>query len=112
MEKKIAACGLDCAVCPSYLAFLNNDQELREKTATTWSRDYGNEFQPEDINCTGCTSSDVPLFAYCYKCEIRNCCREKQVANCAFCDEYQCERLASFLENAPEARQNLLQLRR
>ena len=37
MRKMIAYCGLDCEKCDAYLATINDDQNLREKTAKLWS---------------------------------------------------------------------------
>lgn len=33
MKDMIGYCGLDCEKCDAYLATINNDQALREKTA-------------------------------------------------------------------------------
>jgi len=44
-------------------------------------------------------------------CEIRKCCIEKDVANCAACDIYACDKLKGFFELAPEARAALDELR-
>ncbi|WP_337606157.1 DUF3795 domain-containing protein [Claveliimonas sp.] len=37
MNKMIAYCGLDCEHCDAYLATMNDDQELRKKTAKLWA---------------------------------------------------------------------------
>ena len=37
MRKMIAYCGLDCEKCDAYIATINDDQQLREKTARAWS---------------------------------------------------------------------------
>ena len=37
MKEMIAYCGLDCEKCDAYLATINNDQHLREKTAELWA---------------------------------------------------------------------------
>ena len=36
MRKMIAVCGIDCAGCPAYLATINDDKELRTRTAAEW----------------------------------------------------------------------------
>lgn len=36
MNKMIAACGIDCAQCSACIATINNDNELRAKTAAEW----------------------------------------------------------------------------
>ena len=50
----IAYCGLDCGKCDAYLATLNNDGVLREKTAKAWAELNNVPIQPKDINCLGC----------------------------------------------------------
>ena len=37
MKQLIACCGLDCENCAARIATVNNDDELREKTAKEWS---------------------------------------------------------------------------
>lgn len=37
MKNMIAYCGLDCEKCDAYLATINDDQELRKKTAKLWA---------------------------------------------------------------------------
>ena len=37
MKDLIAYCGLDCGKCDAYLATVNDDQALREKTAKLWA---------------------------------------------------------------------------
>ena len=46
MNKLIAACGLDCAACPAYIASATNDEELRKKTAAEWSRPTASTASP------------------------------------------------------------------
>ena len=36
MKRMIGYCGLDCEKCDAYLATINDDQALREKTAKLW----------------------------------------------------------------------------
>jgi hypothetical protein len=55
----------------------------------------------EDINCDGCISGGKRLLNYCSICEIRKCGQGKGVKNCAYCDEYACEKLTRFLAIAP-----------
>lgn len=48
MGKIIAYCGLDCGKCDAYLATLNNDEVLREKTAKAWAELNNVPIQPKD----------------------------------------------------------------
>uniref|UniRef100_A0A7V1EHH9 DUF3795 domain-containing protein n=1 Tax=candidate division WOR-3 bacterium TaxID=2052148 RepID=A0A7V1EHH9_UNCW3 len=107
MEKLIAYCGLDCVVCPAYIARKNNDDELRKKTAQEWSKMFNVVLKPEEINCDGCSVTGKHI-TYCENfCEMRKCAIEKKVINCAYCKDYACENLTAFLNQVPEAKQRL-----
>lgn len=107
MEKMIAYCGLDCGSCPAYLATIQDDDKMREETAANWSKEFKAEIKPTDINCLGCPSDEGPVFNYCMTCNIRKCSREKELENCAHCEDYGCEELENFLNMVPEARKRL-----
>ncbi len=111
MEKCIAACGLDCALCPAFIASKTNDNELRKKTAEEWTKAYNYAFTPEMINCHGCFATDGVQAGYCSMCEIRKCALEKKVAHCGACADYPCKTLSAFFAQAPEAEKNLKALR-
>jgi hypothetical protein len=111
MPEMIAHCGIDCETCPALIATRQNDLELRRKTAVEWSKSFGHEFKPEEINCTGCTSTGSHI-GYCETmCEIRKCSRSRQLVNCAFCPDYACPTLEAFQKNVPEARARLEKVR-
>jgi hypothetical protein len=99
MEKMVAFCGLVCSECPAYIATQRNDNGERKKVA-------------EDINCDGCLAESDRLLGFCQKCEIRKCGQEKGVANCAYCDDYGCEKLTKFFNMAPVAKTNLEEIRK
>jgi hypothetical protein len=107
MEKLIAICGLDCAVCPAYIAYTTNDDALRAKTAEQWAKEYGAEISPEKVNCVSCVVSEGVHIGYCFECKIRKCGLEKNVLNCAYCVEYPCAILGPFIEKVPPAKANL-----
>jgi hypothetical protein len=113
MAKLIAACGLDCAACPAYIAAMTDDEALRKKTAEEWSRAYGFDCKPEMVNCHGCLATDGVQIGHCAECEIRACAvKGKSFPNCAACADFSsCAKLSAFLANAEEARKNLAALR-
>jgi len=111
MEEMIAFCGLLCGECGAFLATKNNDDEKREEVAQLWSKEYGSDLKPEDINCDGCLAESNNLFHYLKVCEIRKCGKEKSVLNCAHCDEYSCEKLEKFFQMAPAAKERLDEIR-
>jgi len=107
MDRMIAFCGLVCTECGAFIATQENDDAKRREVAEAWSKAFGGEYRPGDINCDGCLTEDGRLWSYCHVCEIRKCGIEKGVENCAHCIDYSCERLSRFLENVPEARKTL-----
>jgi hypothetical protein len=111
MSKMIAYCGIVCADCEAFIVTQQNDNAKRKELAATWSKRYGHEFKPEDINCDGCLSLDSRHIGYCNVCEIRKCGMEKDVENCAYCAKYKCETLGKMLEQAPKAKAMLAKIR-
>ena len=112
MEKMIAYCGLVCTECPAFIATRENDDAKRKKVAEMWSKQYKMAVKPEDINCDGYKLEGKRLIGYCNICEIRKCGKGKKVENCAYCDEYGCEKLTKFLNMAPQAKASLEKIRK
>lgn len=111
MAKMIAVCGLDCADCPARIAFLNNDQALRIKTARVWSELYHADVKPEGINCVGCLQIEGIHVDHCYECAIRRCGVSRGTANCALCDDYACPTISGFIAKVEPAKANLEEIR-
>lgn len=106
MPDMIACCGLTCSECPTFLATKNDDDVARQRTAAFYAERFGFNLKPEEINCDGCLSQGGKLIAYCQSCEIRKCCRDKSLDNCAMCAEQPCEMLTKFHEFSPEAKRS------
>jgi len=111
MEKIIAFCGINCTDCEAFIATQKDDDARRRKVAAEWSKEFGHEIKPEEINCDGCLSIDGRHINYCNVCEIRKCGMEKEVENCAYCIDYECEKLEKFHEQAPKAKERLEEIR-
>ena len=111
MSEMTAVCGLLCEECKAFIATRKNSEEKRAEVAELWSQQYNQNIKPEDINCDGCTSDSDRLFSHCKVCEIRKCGKEKAVANCAYCDEYACEKLEGFFKMVPDAGRRLNEIR-
>jgi hypothetical protein len=107
MEKAIAFCGLTCSDCPAYLATQDDSDEERRRVAETWSKEYNSDIKPEDISCDGCLPGHTRYFHHCFDCDIRACGIARGVENCAFCDEYACEKLDRFFGLVPAAKTTL-----
>lgn len=121
MEKSIAYCGIDCSECPVLIATAEDDDELRKKTAEEWSKLYTDilesfgipRLKPGDMNCYGCRS-DHGHFIGCSACPIRKCSQERNVSECASCDEYEsCDMLKASYSIAihKDSKENLDQIR-
>jgi hypothetical protein len=104
MSKMIAYCGLVCTSCPTFLATQADDDVARRNIAKMYAENYGFNLKPEEINCEGCLSKGGKLIAYCQSCEIKKCCREKGLSNCAICKEQPCEKLIKFHQFSPYAK--------
>ena len=108
----MAYCGLMCDSCPIYLATLEKDvsqqKTMRESIADLCFTQYGMELFSEDItDCDGCKTKLGRLFSGCMDCKIRNCAKQKEIENCAFCDDYACDTLLKHFELDPSAKERL-----
>jgi hypothetical protein len=108
MERVVAFCGLVCTDCKAFIATQENDDAKQREVAESSPKTLGREIKPEETNCDGCLSRDGCHIGYCDVCEIRKCEIEKSVENCAYCVDYNCEKLARFFEQALEAKKTLL----
>jgi len=84
-----------------------------ERVAAEWRVAFNApEITAAGIVCDGCLATiDGRLAGYCGMCEIRACALERNMVSCAFCADYSCAKLESFLAGAPNARATLKQLR-
>ena len=108
MRKMIAYCGLDCEKCDAYLATVNDDQALREKTAKQWSEWNQVTITPDQIHCEGCRVDGVKS-VYCESlCDIRQCAMSKGMETCGACEEMEgCPKVGGIISNNQEAYNNL-----
>lgn len=101
MSKMQAYCGLDCGACEAYLATQSGDPAALEAVVVKWQAEYSPDITLDAVACDGCLSDSGRLCSYCGQCPIRACARERQVANCAQCNDYGCEIVQGFFEGAP-----------
>ncbi|MGN0324056.1 MAG: DUF3795 domain-containing protein [Oliverpabstia sp.] len=108
MRKMIAYCGLDCEKCDAYIATINDDQHLREKTAKAWSELNQVPILPEHINCQGCRTEGIKTVFCDSLCEIRQCALKRSVTTCCDClDMKKCKLVGMIISNNPDALNNL-----
>jgi len=105
MAPQIACCGLDCVVCPAYIATQKDNYEEIKKVAKLWSNE-SRSFKSEEIYCYGCKSSEKN-FIWCSECPTKKCCSDKELENCAYCDDYFCDNLKQTFEMDPSAKERL-----
>ena len=108
MEKMIAYCGLDCEKCDAYLATINDDQALGEKTARSWAALNDAPILPEHINCEGCRVDGIKT-VYCDSlCPIRQCALKKGMATCGDCPDMEdCQTVGTIISDNLDAMENL-----
>ena len=108
MRNMIAYCGLDCEKCDAYLATINDDQALREKTAKRWAELNNAPILPEHINCQGCRVEGIKTVFCDSLCENRRCAMKKDVTTRGDCPDMEsCQIVREIISNCPEALDNL-----
>ena len=108
MRNMIGYCGLDCEKCDAYLATINDDQVLREKTAKLWAELNNAPILPEHINCEGCRANGAKTVFCENMCGIRKCALNKGVETCGDCPEMEtCRTVGAIISNNQEAMKNL-----
>lgn len=108
MNELVSYCGLDCEKCDARIATLNNNDELRTKTAKLWSELNGAEITAEMINCAGCRVDGVKTPFCNAMCPIRKCAACKKVGTCGDCNEMEkCETLGMVTSSNAQALENL-----
>jgi hypothetical protein len=117
METMIAYCGLACDTCPIHLASLEKDlakqKKLRVEIAEQLSRVYGTTPKPEIItDCDGCKNINGRLFAPCAECAIRLCAINKNLTNCAYCNDFSCDKLERHYKYDPSSKDRLEEIRK
>lgn len=110
MENLIGACGINCSDCSTYKATIANDDSYREATAQRMREQFKIEIRAEDINCQGCMTTG-PHIGYCAICKIRICAMQKDIENCAYCDDYPCNDVENFHQKATKAKEYIETLR-
>jgi len=112
MEPIISKCGYRCDLCPAYESNLKSDAN-KQIMCDAWAKYLGSSIPPEAITpCAGCLAGDGDE-----TCLVRPCANEKNLDNCAYCEQFACDKLKarmSFVEekvkglsNIPEKDYNL-----
>ena len=111
MEGMIAYCGLDCAVCPAYVATQAGDLDAQEELLAKWRVEFNSpEMDFSAVVCDGCASAGRHG-GYCAFCELRACAIERGLANCAHCPDYDCAKMRTITGVSAQAAQALAAIR-
>jgi hypothetical protein len=90
MEPRFDAyCGLYCGSCTAFMATKENTVK---ELAARWRK------EEDDVRCRGCKSDTVASF--CRTCGLKACARQKGLEFCFQCEDYPCDRLDEFRNNA------------
>jgi hypothetical protein len=95
IKRELCFCGHDCSRCFTYLATVNNSDELRLKAQKFYHDELGYDLPLKEIHCQGGRSSD--LFKLCRGCPWMICCEERGLNACSECVEYPCRPLADYI---------------
>jgi len=111
MNEMIAFCGINCTRCPIYVATQKGDDSEKEKAAEECTVLFNTKVKPQDVSCDGCLPTGMRLFKYCVGCAIRMCALERHVEDCAYCDDYPCQKLGDWFALVPDAKATLDRIR-
>jgi len=103
----MAYCGIDCAACPAYMATQAMDIEKLTSLAQEW---FDGSTDHAIILCDGCKSTGR-IMQWCSMCPTRASAIERGVENCAYCEDYGCEKLLKVFEMSAAAKENLERIR-
>ena len=106
----LAYCGLDCGQCQAYIATQANDIAKLTTLAGEW---FDGSSDHTIILCDGCQPihSESRIMKWCSECPTRACAISRDLENCAYCDDYGCEKLLMVFSQSQEAKSNLDHIR-
>ena len=96
MKELLCYCGHDCARCLTYLATINDDEELRKQSQSFYKTEFGIDIPLENIHCLGGRSEDI--FCLCKECPFITCCKEHKTEMCSECCDYPCKKIKCYQE--------------
>ena len=92
----ICCCGHDCSRCKTFIATLNGDTEMKKEIAGFYKTEFKQDISTEKIHCFSAKSDEI--MEGCLSCPFTACCKKKNVALCAECEEYPCGMLRDYQE--------------
>ncbi|MBN1805350.1 MAG: DUF3795 domain-containing protein [Sedimentisphaerales bacterium] len=93
MEPIISKCGYRCDLCPAYETNLKSDAD-KQRMSDAWEKYCGFEVPAEAIkSCAGCAAGGGDE-----TCTVRPCATEKNLDNCAHCEQFGCDKLKQKID--------------
>ena len=105
-DQMLSYCGIDCSVCPAYIATQAEDIEKLTSLAGDW---FEGSTEYSIVVCDGCKGDR--LMQWCSECPTRACAIERELENCAYCADFGCKKLLKVFEMSDEPRKNLERIR-
>ena len=97
MEPIIARCGYRCDLCPAYKTNLKSEAD-KKQMCDAWAKYLDSDIPPETITvCDGCLEGDGDP-----TCTVRLCAIEKDIENCAHCEQFECDKIKSKMNFVEE----------
>ena len=92
-ERMIGYCGYNCHLC----AARSDDPAVRQELVDGWRKLFGHQnYTAENVRCDGCLA-DGRLADK--QCKARPCAIERGISNCAFCDDFVCDKVGHLLSS-------------
>ena len=95
MDPIISLCGMRCDLCIAYKPNVEAHPENQQLLSDGWHKYFGFRIPPEEIICEGCFLNTNETLDK--TCQVRPCVIERNIPNCAACEEYICKKLDSIL---------------
>lgn len=95
MDPIISLCGMRCDLCLAYRPNVETHPENQQLLSDGWYKYFGFRLPPEEITCEGCFLDENETLDK--TCQVRPCVIEKDISNCAACENYICEKLEAIL---------------
>ena len=91
MEEMIGYCGYNCHLC----AARSDNPAVRQKLVDGWHRIFGHQqYTVENVKCDGCLNNGRLADK---ECKVRPCAIERGVQNCAYCEDFVCQKVSPLL---------------
>jgi hypothetical protein len=90
----LSRCGFRCDLCPAYNPNIKSFDD-KKKVSEKWQQYFGFYLEPEKIGCDGCIENSITLDV---NCPVRPCLNERQLNNCAYCPDFDCEKIKSRMD--------------